>query len=366
MIVQLKSFIIAVMVISELTGSAAIAGSIPLVVPAKEERTVKIDRLIGEAISRGLIAGADVIIGNSRVVLFEHSYGRMSSETNAMLMETTTMFDLASLTKVVTTTPAILKLAEQKRISLVDPVVRWFPEFAEKGKDDLLVMHLLTHTSGLDDFPIAEEDSLRSAILGAASQKNKGEIGSRFKYADINFILLGELVKRAGGIPLDRFAAEYIYNPLGMKDTLFSPDKGKTNRLSATIGAGNSLFIGVPQDYEARRLGGVAGHAGLFSTGQDLSRFCRILLGRGFFEGKRILSERAVNQMTAPYFSRNGQVVRGLGWDISSPYSSPKGNGFSEVSFGHTGYSGTSIWIDPENDIFVVLQIGRASCRARV
>lgn len=357
--IKLKNVINALAVILAFVGSVTVAGAIPPVETAKELRTAKIDQLVGEAISRGLIAGAVVVIGNSKLILYEHSYGRMSSEHDALLMEISTIFDLASLTKVVATTPAILKLVEEKRISLVDPVVRWFPEFAGNGKDDLLVMNLLTHTSDLDDFPIAEDDSLQSAILGAASQKKKGEIGNRFKYADINFILLGELVKRAGGMPLDQFATEKFFLPLGMKDTSFNPDKGKTIRLSATIGTGNSLFIGVPQDYEARRLGGVAGHAGLFSTGRDLSRFCRMLLGRGFFAGQRILSERAVNQMTAPYFSRNGRVVRGLGWDISSPYSSPKGNGFSDVSFGHTGYSGTSIWIDPENDMFVALLTAR-------
>jgi len=283
----------------------------------------------------------------------------MSTEPAARPMETDTIFDLASLTKVVATAPAILKLAEEGRLSLVDPVVKWFPEFAGKGKDDLLVANLLTHTSGLDDFALATGAPLQSAINGAAAQKIKGEIWSRFRYADINFILLSELVKRVTGVGLDHYAATTFYTPLGMKDTGFNPDQDKATRCSATLGERKSFFLGVPQDGEARQLGGVAGHAGLFSTARDLARFCRMLLEEGSFEGTRILSERAVRQMTAPYFSRGGQVVRGLGWDIASPYSSPKGNGFSEMSFGHTGYAGSSIWIDPASDTFVVLLSAR-------
>jgi CubicO group peptidase (beta-lactamase class C family) len=260
---------------------------------------------------------------------------------------------------VVATTPAILKLAEERRLSLVDPVLKWFPEFAGKGKDDLLIMNLLTHTSGLDDFPLAAELPMQSAVARAASQKLHGEIGSRFKYADINFILLGELVRRVSGIPLDTYTATYFFMPLGMTDTAFNPDREMVARCAATICDGKNCIVGQPQDSTARQLGGVAGHAGLFSTVHDLADFCRMLLEEGELAGRRILSERAVRQMTAPYFSRGGQVVRGLGWDRASPFSSPKGNGFSEISFGHTGYSGSSLWIDPASDIFVVFLSSR-------
>jgi serine-type D-Ala-D-Ala carboxypeptidase len=342
-----------------LFGTAAFADSAPPTGPAQGDRTAKIDRLLEGAISRGLIAGGVVLIGDRRGALFVRPYGKMSTEPDARPMEMETIFDLASLTKVVATAPAILKLAEEGRLSLVDPVVKWFPEFAGKGKDDLLVANLLTHTSGLDDFALATGAPLQSAINGAAAQKIKGEIWSRFRYADINFILLSELVKRVTGVGLDLYAATTFYTPLGMKDTGFNPEQDKATRCSATLGEGKSFFLGVPQDGEARQLGGVAGHAGLFSTARDLARFCRMLLGEGSFEGTRILSERAVRQMTAPYFSRGGQVVRGLGWDIASPYSSPKGNGFSEMSFGHTGYAGSSIWIDPASDTFVVLLSAR-------
>jgi CubicO group peptidase (beta-lactamase class C family) len=319
--------------------------------------------LLQEAITRGLIAGGVVLIGNHEGVLFERAYGRASTVPDARPMTMETIFDIASLTKVVATTPAILQLAESRRLSLVDPLLKWFPEFAGKGKDDLLIMNLLTHTSGLDDFSLASVNPEESALLGAAAEKSHGEVGSRFKYADINFILLGELVKKIAGAGLDAYASGAIFAPLGMKDTGFNPDRDKVQLCSATVGEKNSFFLGIPQDPTCRRLGGVAGHAGVFSTARDLGRFCRMLLGGGELDGVRVLSERAVRQMTAPYFSRGGQVIRGLGWDIASPYSSPRGNGFSEESFGHTGYSGTSLWIDPETDLFVVLLTARLEYR---
>jgi CubicO group peptidase (beta-lactamase class C family) len=317
---------------------------------------VRIDALLNEAISHNLIAGGVVLIGNRDKVLFERAYGRVSPLPEARAMTPDTIFDIASLTKVIATTPAILKLAEERRLSLLDPVVKWFPEFAGHGKDSILVLNLLTHTSGLDDIPLSKENPLQSAVFGAAAQKLKGEVGSRFKYADLNFILLAELARRATGAGLDLYAQASFYRPLGMTDTGFNPhDKA---RCSATL-CEDRIIQGEVQDQLSHQLGGVAGHAGLFSTVEDLSRFCRMMLSGGSLDGKRVLAQRTVDQMTAPYFSRGGEVVRGLGWDISSPYSSPRGLGFSKVSFGHTGYSGSSIWIDPVSDTFVILLTAR-------
>ena len=327
------------------------------------ERTAQIDYLVESSIAKGIIAGGVVLVGNGREILFEKGYGRTALLFDAQSVRIDTLFDLASLTKVVATTPSILKLAEEGNLSLVDPVTKWLPEFAGTGKDDLLILHLLTHTSGLDDIPLNSAFPRQSAISRAAAERLKGEIGSRFRYADINFILLGEIVSRASGMELDRFASSAFYAPLGMTDTGFRPDAEKLPRTAATLTSDNVWLVGRPQDYPARQLGDVAGHAGLFSTARDLATFCRMLLNDGEWGGKRVLSERAVRQMTAPYFSRGGKVVRGLGWDISSPYSSPRGNGFSEASFGHTGYSGASIWVDPEADLFVVFLTSRLEYR---
>jgi len=315
------------------------------------------------SIKKGLISGGVILVGNRDRTLFEKSYGRVSPDPDARPMTVDTVFDLASLTKVIATTPAILKLAESGKLSLVDPVRKWFPEFEGKGKDELLVMHLLTHTSGLNDFPLATENPLSSAIAGAAEQALKGEVGSRFHYADINFILLGEMVRRVSGQTLNDYTAKMFYQSMGMKDSGFLPSVELRSRSAATVGEGCLRFVGEPQDFPARQLGGVAGHAGLFSGSGDLAVFCRMMLSGGISAGKEIMAERTVSQMTAPYFSRGGKVARGLGWDIASPYSAPRGGFFSRSSFGHTGYSGASIWLDPDADLFVILLTTRLEFR---
>jgi len=330
---------------------------LPLPVPVAVSgvgSTQRIDQLVESAIAKGLIAGGVVLIGSPTETLFARAYGRTLPGDGGKPLVTDTVFDVASLTKVVAVTPAVLKLAEERRLSLTDPVVKWFPELADNGKNDLLIWHLLTHTSGLDDFSLSVADPAKSVLDGVAAQKLKGELGSRFHYADVNFILLGELVRRASGLPLDLFALATFYAPLEMRDTGFQPDLLRQERCAPTVTGDRGYLVGLPQDYLARQLGGVAGHAGLFSTAADLGRFCRMIMGGGALDGRRVLSERTVQQMTAPYFSRGGRVVRGLGWDIASPFSSPRGNVFSPVSFGHTGYSGASLWIDPHAGLFVV------------
>ncbi len=325
----------------------------------------RIDRTVENAISKGLISGGVVLVGNKSGALFTKVYGRVAPEPAARPVTPDTIFDLASLTKVVATTSAIMKLAEEGRLSLVDPLRRWFPEFEGKGKDDLLILNLLTHTSGVDDFSLDPSAPLQSAIKGAADQLSKGEIGSRFNYADINFILLGEIVRRITDETLDKYVERRFFKPLQMKDTGFNPKPELHLRIAPTFGENGVVFIGQPQDFLARQLGSVAGHAGLFSTVADLGIFSRMILSGGATEGKRILAERTVSQMTAPYFSRGGRVIRGLGWDIASPYSTPRGNFFSRASFGHTGYSGSSLWIDIEADLFVIMLTTRLDFKKR-
>jgi len=324
----------------------------------------RIDALVEGAIRKGLISGGVVHVGSRGGTLFEKGYGRIAPEETARPITPDTIFDLASLTKVFATTTAIMKLAEEGKLSLVDPLRRWFPELEGKGKDELLLLNLLTHTSGLDDFSFDPAAPLQSAIGGAAGQKLKGDLGSRFRYADINFILLAEVVKRVSGEPLNMYAVEKFYAPLGMKDTGFHPPAEKLGRIAPTFADGTAL-VGLPQDYPARQLGGVAGHAGLFSTSGDLSRFCRMILGDGTLGETRVLEPRTVQQMTAPYFSRGGKVIRGLGWDIASPFSTPRGGFFSRSSFGHTGYSGSSVWIDSDAGLFVILLTSRLEYRKK-
>lgn len=317
-------------------------------------RAVSIDVILENAIRRGLISGGVVVIGNHSGQVYSTSQGRLFPDATAPLLSERTLFDTASLTKVIATAPAIMKLLEQGKLNLLDPVTRWFPEFEGTDREEITILNLLTHTSGMDDVDITDNDPLRSLLEKVIIQNNGTLPGNRFRYADVNYILLGELVKRATQTTLDRFCAEYIYAPSGMAETTFLPQSG-FDTIAPTTGLNKTLKAGVVQDMNARRLGGVAGHAGLFSTGSDLNRFATMILNHGTYNGTRVFTERVITQMTAPYFYNNGKIIRGLGWDINSPFSSPRGNHFSDMSFGHTGYSGSSIWIDPEQDLYVIL-----------
>lgn len=327
-------------------------------------RTATIEFLLENAISRGLVNGCVVVVGNREGILYSAARGRLTPAADAPLLTERTIFDIASLTKVFATTPAVMKLLDEGRITLMDPLTHWFPELEGSGREEITILNLLTHTSGLEDISISTEEPIRTALQKVASQKGWKPPGNRFHYADINFILLGELVRRASGETLDRFCREFFYAPLGMGSTMFLPPRELAPSIAPTLGSGRELLSGIVQDENARRLGGVAGHAGLFSSAFDLAGFVRMLLNNGVQGDRRVISERVVTQMTAPYFYSNGHVVRGLGWDIDSPFSAPKGSFFSDMSFGHTGYSGSSVWIDPQRNLFVILLTTRLDYRA--
>ena len=318
-------------------------------------RIATIDFLMERAIADNLIAGGVVVIGNHAGILTTSARGKLSGRPDAPQLDQQSIFDLASLTKVIATAPAVMKLLDDGHITLTDPLTRWFPEFKGSERENTTILNLLTHTSGLADFEMSTEQSMETAVIRAAAEKNRPLPGSSFNYADINFILLGELVHRVSGRTLDVYCREELFAPLLTPETMFLPPANLVDRIAPTRG----INSGTVQDLNARRLGSVAGHAGLFSSAQDLARFARLMLAGGAIDGTRILSEQAVEQMTSPFLCSNGAVVRGLGWDKSSPFSAPKGRLFSEASFGHSGYSGSSIWIDPEQDLFVVLLTNR-------
>lgn len=318
-----------------------------------------INFLMARAVSTNIIAGGVVVIGDHEGILSITANGSLSGRPGAPLLNEHTIFDLASLTKVIATTQAVMKLLDEDLISLEDPLVRWFPEFKGSERETTTILNLLTHTSGLADFSLNTSHTMKTAIHKAAAEKNRQCQGSSFNYADINFILLGELVHRASGKTLDRYCRENLFEPLDAHETMFLPPSNLTACIAPTLGYG----VGTVQDRNARCLGGVAGHAGLFSSAFDLARFARMMLGGGVIDGRRILTEQTVNRMTSPNYYSKGTVVRGLGWDIVSPFSAPKGSLFSESSFGHTGYSGSSIWIDQKQDLFVILLTNRLNYR---
>ena len=317
--------------------------------------------LLEHAMERNLVSGGVVVVGNHNGILSITARGKLDTKKGAPLLDERTIFDLASLTKVVATAPAVMKLLDQGKVKLSDPLSRWFPEFRHSWQGKITVLELLTHTSGLDDAQLHPSRSIHAIAQRIAAKRPHLKPGGSFNYADINYILLAELVHRVSGKPFDRFCQEQIYGPLGMRETMFTPSRRLAGSLAPTAAGSKSagFYQGVVQDENARRLGGVAGHAGLFSSALDLSRYARLMLGHGALDGKRILSKQVVSEMTAVHFCGNPPVKRGLGWDMDSPYSSPKGILFSERSFGHTGYSGSSIWIDPQTDLFVILLTNR-------
>lgn len=321
-------------------------------------RLTIIDTLLESAIQNNLINGAVVQIGSSSQVLYTSAVGQTGFDDQSAAVQVDTLFDVASLTKVFATSAAIMRLVDQGALSLSEPVSRWFPEL---DQSKITILHLLTHTSGLRDASLDPKAPLKSVVRQAAKQAGKIPPGSNFRYADINFILLGNIVRRMTATDLDEYCRMVFYQPLKMESTGFNPSF--SNNTAATLGGPTGVLQGVVQDYNARLLGGVAGHAGLFSTTQDLGRFSTMLLNGGWLDGHQVLSKQAVEQMTAPYYFKGGKVVRGLGWDRDTAYSAPKGEHFTDASYGHTGYSGSSVWIDPEKDLYVILLTTRKEYR---
>jgi uncharacterized protein YbbC (DUF1343 family) len=262
-----------------------------------------------------------------------------------------------------------MMLVEEGRIRLNDRVATFIPGFARYGKGDITIRHLMTHVSGLrEDIDVADEwAGYDTAIARAIEEVPTSPPGSRFVYSDINYFLLGDIVARVSGMPLDRFARTRIFEPLGMRDTMFNPPASLVARIAptercATAGPpcpGGSMLRGAVHDPTARRMGGVAGHAGLFSTAADLSAFCRMLLNGGRAGTRALLSPLTVAKMTTPASPPSLAAARGLGWDIDSSFSSSRGELMPVGSFGHTGFTGTSLWIDPLTRLYVVFLSNR-------
>lgn len=325
----------------------------------KTEKLAAMDAAVTAAIAAKTIPGGVLWFQRDDEV-YQKAYGQRALSPVAQPISTDTLYDAASLTKVVATATAIMQLVERGQLDLDAPVARYLPAFAQNGKGEVTVRHLLTHHSGLrpdvDLKPIWS--GYAAGVALACAEKLRSSPGSTFVYSDINFIVLGELVRIASGLRLDAYVAQHVFRPLGLHDTGFLPPASKLTRTAPTELTHGVMLRGVVHDPTARAMDGVAGHAGLFTTAADLARFCRMLIGGGQLEGVRILSAASVAEMTRA--QTDGSSRRGLGWDIDSAFSGPRGRWFpAGASYGHTGFTGTSIWIDPGAHAFVVFLSNR-------
>jgi len=322
-----------------------------------------IDQAVEQAIAERKTPGAVVLVGHQQEVIFEKAYGNRSVEPRVEPMTVDTVFDIASLTKVIATAPSIMLLAQRGRLRLDDPAAKYIPEFAKRGKGKITIRHLLTHYSGLPaDLRLTKKrkTSAQGILARVYQTKPLAPPGSRFIYSDLGFVVLGKVVEKVSGKSLDTFAKENFFSLLSMSSSRFRPPKLDRDRIAPTERTrAGGMMRGDVHDPLASMLGGVAGDAGLFSTARDLSRFCRMFLNQGSLDGVTVLEPQTVQSMVSPQSPAGKENVRGFGWDINSIYSSVRGSHFSSQSYGHTGYTGTSLWIDPAVESYVIILTNR-------
>jgi uncharacterized protein YbbC (DUF1343 family)/CubicO group peptidase (beta-lactamase class C family) len=341
-----------------------------------DPRLASLDSVINDAIAKDEIPGAVLLVSNRGRVVWRKAYGSRAIIPQREPMTLDTIFDLASLTKVFATSAAVMKLVEQGKIRLNDPAVRYLPELGTEGatadKSQITIRQLLTHTAGFSPDPA--DANIPAGWSGAEpllkeiyAEPLTAPPGARFVYSDTGFILLGEIVRRVSGLSLNEFVTKEIYAPLGMRETRFLPPAAWSRRIAPTeeidLPAGakagcncGRVLRGTVHDPRARQMGGVAGHAGLFSTADDLAIFARMMLAGGVApNGKRALSAATVRLMTTPQQPPWVPSLRGLGWDIDSAYSAPRGELFPLSSYSMTGFTGTEVLVDPGSQTFILL-----------
>ncbi len=315
-------------------------------------------KILAAAVGDSIFPGAQVVITQGGEVLWSHEVGRHTYDPHSPPVTENTIYDAASLTKVVATTPVVMKLVEQKKLPLDEPVNHFLPEFEGGNKEMVTIRQMLTHSAGLkpfDEFPLGTKGSeILAAILDFPLESTPGEM---YRYSDFGPILLGEVAGKVTSRTLDDLAASYVFRPLGMTSTMFNPDPSLLGRVAPTEvdeTYGRGLVHGIVHDERAWQLGGVAGHAGLFSTAGDLARYAQMMMDGGFFGGRRYFKRSTISEFVRKQEMPPGSE-RALGWDTPSEEGSLAGDYFSLGSFGHTGFTGTSIWIDPNERIAVIL-----------
>jgi uncharacterized protein YbbC (DUF1343 family) len=353
----------------------------PSSVAVSAQKLKAIDGEVEREIKQQHLPGAVVLIARNGGVVWRKAYGARAVEPAREAMTTNTIFDLASLTKIVATATSIMILVERGKVRLSDPLSDYIPEIKGEGRERITIELLLTHRAGYaPDFDLKDRwTGYDEAIKRLVSEPLRNPPGARFVYSDINYIALGEVVHRVSGLPLDEFARRNIFVPLGMRDTGFRPSAKLRGRIAPTerrrgqlsyLGdkpreseadgdEGDRWLRGEVHDPTSHRMGGVAGHAGLFSTADDLAIYCQMILNGGQYRGVRVMSPLTVAEMTRPRIVSELGWTRGLGWDINSSFSTNRGDLFPLGSFGHTGFTGTSFWIDPATNMFVVFLSNR-------
>jgi uncharacterized protein YbbC (DUF1343 family) len=323
------------------------------------QHLARIDAIVEEGLREKRMPGCVVCIGRRGKIVLLKAYGNKQLQPEEVPMTTDTLFDMASITKPVATATSIMLLVERGQLKLSDKVASVIPEFAENDKGDITIHDLLTHTSGLiADNPLRDyRDGPEESMKRIYALKLTAPTGSRFIYSDVNYILLGEIVRRVGGQPLNEFARDRLFHPLEMKETGFLPSDELRQRAAPTEQRDGEWMRGEVHDPRAFLLKGVAGHAGLFSTAADLALYAQMMAGGGELNGTRVLSPRTVATMTRGY--KVPGATRGLGWDKRSGYSSNRGELFTEAAFGHGGFTGTVLWIDPDLELFVIFLSNR-------
>jgi CubicO group peptidase (beta-lactamase class C family) len=340
--------------------AAAFAGPPYVALPLDDSQTAaaqtEIDGAVQQAIAEQQVPGAVVVVGRRDRLLVRRAYGWREVEPERAAMTLDTLFDLASLTKPIATATALMVLAERGSVGLDDPLVKYVPECAGGGRDAITLRHLLLHVSGLpadtpkDDFAHGRDEALRR-ICRVSLRAAPGTVSI---YSDLGFILLEEVIRRVASEELPDFARASIFAPLGMTSTGYMPSDAEKARAAWTELVDGEWRVGVVHDPRAYLLGGVAGHAGLFATADDVATYARAILGGGAVDGRRVLSAATVATMIAPYDVPGG--VRALGWAVASSW---RGEGLSPRSIGHFGFTGTAVWIDPDRDLFTVVLTNR-------
>jgi len=337
---------------------------------AEKSDSVKLNRIadaVEAAIKRGDCPGAVVLVLHADEVVYRKAFGNSRLSPEAKPMAVDGLFDMASLTKPIAAATAVLLLHERSKLSFADPVSKHWPEFAANGKEKVTVEHLLLHTSGLmADNAVADyKTGMADALKRIAALKLDNPAAEKFKYSDVGFITLGVVVEKITGEALDVFTRKHVFEPLGMTDTGFVPAKEKIGRAVPTAKVGDAWLQGRVHDPRAAALGGVAGHAGLFSTADDVAIYAKMLLNGGKHGGKAFLSEKSVTAMTEPLTVPGG--ARSRGWDVDTAYSAPRGNLFGKrAGFGHTGFTGTSLWVDRPSQTAVILLTNRVHISEKV